>query len=126
VTRRIHSLCFVVLTKRIGGYYESRAFCRFARKSVNDATDISLVFTPLHQRLIRRLERRGQNLVSGSLTPTITDLTPDVLGPLEGFIDLGYKVFSAFGFNEERHLTWRVGCPRLPLSSLHFKEEGKK
>lgn len=113
-----HSLLsLVVLTRPIENASEARYFCRFARRTVHDPVDRSFVLTPLSPHLIPRSERRKEELVGSGLTPTITDLTPGVLGPLEGFTDLGYKPFSAFGFNQERHLTWRVNYPRRPSSA---------
>jgi hypothetical protein len=41
--------------------------------------------------------------------PLVFDLTPNVLGPSEGFSQAGFAVQAAMGFDQEHHVTWKVG-----------------
>lgn len=79
-------------------------FCRFAR-SVHDDF---LTMLPISSHLLAPRHRRKMRGFPDASPGWVTDLTPDVLGPMEGFSSAGFLPFAAFGFDEERHATWKV------------------
>lgn len=92
---------------------ESRTpFCRFARSVIDEAITVM----PLAPELLPRRDRRRQDGFAGVSVASVADLTPNVLGPLEGFTDIadmGYRVLAGVGFKEDRHSTWRVSLRNL-------------
>ncbi|KAF9876158.1 hypothetical protein CkaCkLH20_06101 [Colletotrichum karsti] len=54
-------------------------------------------------------------MFSESSELSVCDLTPNVLGPLEGFTEMGFKVLAGAGFDESRHMTWRIQNPQCAV-----------
>ncbi|KAK0639088.1 hypothetical protein B0T16DRAFT_462791 [Cercophora newfieldiana] len=94
----------------------SQGYCRFAR-SINNQT---MVFVPLPPALLPRRERRHRHkspleaLVKNA-EPQVVDFTPGVLGTAEGFVNAGFNVLAALGFDATRHHTWRAQNPGCPV-----------
>ncbi|KAJ9156285.1 C-5 cytosine methyltransferase [Pleurostoma richardsiae] len=82
-------------------------FCRFARTASTDA--ITLV--PLAPHLLKRQDRWRPKGLSDPTMPFVIDLTPNVLGPLEGFTESGCGALLGIGFDPERDMSWRVRYP---------------
>jgi hypothetical protein len=81
-------------------------FCRFA---INTGVgDLDFCITPVASSLLSREHRTPPRRFTYPLKPQLFDLTPDVLGPSEGFIQAGCVSPVGFGFEPEHHATWRV------------------
>ncbi|KAK2737841.1 hypothetical protein CKAH01_18816 [Colletotrichum kahawae] len=93
-------------------------FCRFAR-SVHDD---SLAMLPISSHLLAPRHRRKLRGFPDASTGWVTDLTPGVLGPMEGFRSAGYRPFAASGFDEERDATWKIRHPTCPVFDGHFPQ----
>ncbi|KAK1770181.1 hypothetical protein QBC33DRAFT_313551 [Phialemonium atrogriseum] len=94
---------------------ESRTpFCRFAHSVIDEAITVM----PLASELLPRRDRIRQDSFAEVSVLSVVDLTPNVLGPLEGFTDIadmGYRVLAGVGFKEDRHSTWRVRYPECKI-----------
>ncbi|KAF5525034.1 putative modification methylase [Colletotrichum aenigma] len=86
-------------------------FCRFARSVYDDF----LTMLPISPHLLAPRHRRKMRGFPDASPGWVTDLTPDVLGPMEGFSSAGFLPFAAFGFDEKRHATWKVRHPTCPV-----------
>ena len=75
---------------------------------------------PLAPELLPRRDRRKRDGFTEFSMASVLDLTPNVLGPLEGFTDLGCRVIAGMGFREDRHNTWRVGQRNLDDFLLYY------
>ncbi|KAL3292404.1 C-5 cytosine methyltransferase [Colletotrichum asianum] len=93
-------------------------FCRFAR-SVHDD---SLAILPISPHLLAPRHRRKLRGFPDASTGWVTDLTPEVLGPMEGFCSAGYRPFAAFGFDEKRDATWKIRHPACPVFDGYFPQ----
>ncbi|KAK5045994.1 hypothetical protein LTR84_008780 [Exophiala bonariae] len=100
-------------TERPRDMVEGDAFCRFGIRTF--VTPGIFCITRLAPSLLPRSEKLSEVSYQGSIPPIVYDLSPNALGPAEGFRQAGYIIDSAFDFNEEHNVTWRA---RYPLSSV--------
>ncbi|KAI9796210.1 MAG: hypothetical protein M1833_006461 [Piccolia ochrophora] len=81
-------------------------FCRFAIFSAVDPK--AFCITPITSSLLQHRDRWNLRNFSCSPSPLVFDLTPNVLGPSEGFSQAGCSIDAAFGFEQELHATWKI------------------
>ncbi|KAF4880964.1 putative modification methylase [Colletotrichum fructicola] len=93
-------------------------FCRFARSVHDDSIDL----IPISQHLLPPQDRRSNPGFTGTASEGAIDLTPGVLGLMEGFCSAGYQPFAAFGFNESSDATWKIRHQTCPLFDGSFPE----
>lgn len=79
-------------------------FCRLAWMA---SAPGSIVLSPMQPRLLPPRDRPKQ-ICFDSTEADVIDLTPELLGPLEGFCEAGFNALAGLGFNPERHMTWKV------------------
>lgn len=83
-------------------------FCRFAIRGAASNVPVAACWTPLASRLLQQRDRwRGRQFTDTS-RPFVVDFTPGILGPAEGFSQAGFDIQAALGFDQERHLSWKV------------------
>ncbi|CAI0650363.1 unnamed protein product [Colletotrichum noveboracense] len=95
-----------------------KIFCRFARSVHDDSIDL----IPISQHLLPPQDRRSNPGFTGTASEEAIDLTPGVLGLMEGFCSAGYQPFAAFGFNESSDATWKIRHQTCPLFDGNFPE----
>lgn len=93
-------------------------FCRFAFCTAEGGKTAAI--TPVSSSLLQRKDRWRPVKFTCPLDSLVFDLTPNVLGPAEGFSQAGYLIHSAIGFDPERHLTWKVRLSHLIFTLLIF------
>ena len=81
-------------------------FCRFAIG--NDRGSEQMFVTPLTSKLLAKEDQWKPRKFLSTHLPAVLDLSPDVLGPSEGFSKAHCQIHAAVGFAEDRHLTWKV------------------
>jgi hypothetical protein len=81
---------------------------------------------PLISALLPRRDRRKLPGFTEISKASVTDATPRVLGPLEGFTNMGWSVFAGLGYEPCKDYTWRVSrylwsicCIRLITNHRH-------
>ncbi|KAF4835438.1 putative modification methylase [Colletotrichum siamense] len=89
--------------KRPENLHKDKFFCRFSRSVRGDF----LTLAPISPHLLARQDRRKKAGFPDASPGWVVDLTPEVLGPMEGFCSAGYQPFAAFGFDEDRDVTWK-------------------
>src|SRR6266498_2161219 len=90
-------------------------FCRFGICTATSGN--AACITPIASSILIRQDRwRGRKFMNPP-GPIVFDLTPNVLGPSEGFSQAGYAIHAGIGFCQEHHLTWKVHLEEI---SLHF------
>ncbi len=87
-------------------------FCRFARSVSQDG----IVVMPLAPHLLDRRNRQKLDGFPETSVLSVVDLSPNILGPLEGFVNTGCTAFAGIGFDEEHDSTWRVSLQSSKLS----------
>ncbi|KAJ9495511.1 hypothetical protein H2202_009051 [Exophiala xenobiotica] len=88
------------------GGEDSMLFCRFAIRTSKDSGTACL--TPLASHLVKREGRwRHCRFTNASASP-VFDLSPNILGPSEGFSQSGYSIHAAMGFDPSRDVTWKL------------------
>ena len=80
-------------------------FCRFACATTEPD---SVLLSPLASHLLPRRDRQKQASFAACSEMNVLDLTPEVLGPLEGLCEAGFKASAGIDFDPERHMSWRV------------------
>jgi hypothetical protein len=81
-------------------------FCRFGVRT-GGAEKVACL-TPIASHLLQPHHRWRGCKFSNTCSPLVLDFTPAVLGPSEGFSQAGFDVQAAIGFDQDRHLTWKV------------------
>lgn len=71
-------------------------------------TPNNVSITPLASRLLHRPEERQSSAYNEAAPPIVYDMTPNILGPAEGFQQAGCVIDNAFSFDEEHNVTWKV------------------
>lgn len=97
---------------KIDNIGDMNPFCRFART----VDDERIVFMPVASGLLPHQDPQKPAYLTVPFPPYVFDLTPGILGPLEGFSETGCKTFAGIGFDEARHITWRVCCQQTSSS----------
>ncbi|OAG35296.1 hypothetical protein AYO21_10498 [Fonsecaea monophora] len=82
---------------------------------------------PPASHLLQRRDRWPAPQFDTTSRPSVVDFTPGVLGPAEGFSQAGFDIRAALGFDQERHLSWKIrhaqsqvydGPPRKVLDDI--------
>jgi len=115
VSRASRSSCVDNLTD----LNDSELFCRFAT-CIGNAPDTSNVldinscsFSPLASHLLSRQDRWAKCGFDFPPKPLVFDLTPNVIGPSEGFVQGGCSIHAGLGFDPDRHISWKVRVQSL-------------
>ena len=66
------------------------------------------MLTPVASHLFRPAYRWKEATFSTASAPLAFDMTPGVLGPAEGLAQAGHTIQAAFGFEQARHVSWKV------------------
>jgi hypothetical protein len=91
-------------------------FCRFA--ICNATCREAACITPIAPSVLPRQDRWGGRTFINPHKLLVFDLTPNVLGPSEGFSQTGYTIHAAIGFDPKHNLTWKVRL--LNISKISF------
>ncbi|KAK5573048.1 hypothetical protein LTR43_001707 [Exophiala xenobiotica] len=84
----------------------SMLFCRFAIRTSEEPGTACL--TPLASHLVKREGRWRHCRFTNASAPSVFDLSPNVLGPSEGFSQSDYSILAAMGFDQSRDVTWKL------------------
>lgn len=89
-------------------------FCRFAIRC--GCRDEAACLTPVGSNLLPGPRRWKIPKYGSQAVPVVFDLSPEVLGSAEGFVQAGCKVQAAFGFDPITDMNWKVCKPVLFIS----------
>ncbi|KIX97808.1 uncharacterized protein Z520_06586 [Fonsecaea multimorphosa CBS 102226] len=105
-------------------------FCRFAVRGATINEQVAC-WTPIASHLLQRRDRWVAPQFINASRPSVVDFTPGILGPAEGFSQAGFDIQAALGFDQERHLSWKIrhtqsqvydGPPRKVLDDIYAEQ----
>ncbi|OQV05976.1 hypothetical protein CLAIMM_10624 [Cladophialophora immunda] len=112
------------------GSGDGSMFCRFAIRGATSNDQIACL-TPVASHLLQRRDRWPAPQFVNASRPSVVDFTPGILGPAEGFSQAGLEIQAALGFDQERHLSWKIrhtksqvydGPPKKVLSDIYSEQ----
>ncbi|KIW86756.1 uncharacterized protein Z519_12669 [Cladophialophora bantiana CBS 173.52] len=105
-------------------------YCRFTIKG-STSNSTAACWTPLSSDLLSRRDRWRGPQFNNISRPAVVNFTPGILGPAEGFSQAVFDIQAAMGFDQERHLSWKIrhtqsqiydGSPRDALDDIKSKQ----
>ena len=87
---------------------DDQLFCRFAISGSADGTTACIMPLSSDTGLLPHQDRWKHRQFGPTSQACLFDLSPKILGPVEGFVQAGYVVHSVLGIDPENHATWKV------------------
>jgi len=90
-------------------------FCRYAMSESSDCR-VSCIMPIVTRLIFPYSERPKPAEFNFSREPLVCDLTPNILGPAEGFVKSGFFIHLGIGNEQEHTVTWKVSFTAQSVS----------